>query len=644
MRKITYQASFVLAIVVFVFNAHAFGQMSTQINYKEKGRAILSASIYFSDSNGNKDISSEDFIDYQKVYFTIESAGNDGNGYFKEKDIEEDLSLIKLYQKGNRIMPVAELKGIPNGDQKIDKVLMTFNKQDVVLYEPFEFRSLIDTAKELIIPDKYFLQHYTYEPVYIQGINYSDEKNYVAAYNTLMKIVDDAQVEDEIRHYSFWQSASETYIQTAIEQYADSLSGSLTRAHARFMGSFSKSKLEGQDSILRLIYDAQDMFMPYMQMDFPNSALYRTKFTQLISEADSLIAENTIRFNRSRMRFLETETYVQNYEFQLYIDIIARMLCNLDTLKTLNGLLPLNIELLDKMPEKKKVLVDTEWIDNFEIILDVVNLNMHTKGLVFGDSVMGNLQQQVPDQRQPYYEIFTAFNYMDNNLPLFKTFISEAMRKCTDVDLLDNLEMWILSFNLTFNDVDPKIVFRVNEGIRLINSESWPQAESIFGILTKQANNVAPPWYYEGLIKYENDEVFSAESMFARALEINPEYIAPRKFNFEIQYQQENFEGLLTEVEVAINTYDIWLFHYWKSKALFAKERYRDAISEIENSCIAMNPWDVDAYFLLGDAYRELKNLDKAEEAYRQTVEVDPYMDTSLFDEKMTGILELRKK
>jgi tetratricopeptide (TPR) repeat protein len=130
--------------------------------------------------------------------------------------------------------------------------------------------------------------------------------------------------------------------------------------------------------------------------------------------------------------------------------------------------------------------------------------------------------------------------------------------------------------------------------------------------------------------------------MYARALEINPGYIAPRAFKFDILFEQGNFEGLLKEVDDAIDAYDVWLFHFWKARTLYALARYKEAVVEIENNCNAMNPWDVDAFFLLGDSYRELKNFDKAEAAYRQTVEVDPYMDTGMFDVKMTMLLEMK--
>ncbi len=118
-----------------------------------------------------------------------------------------------------------------------------------------------------------------------------------------------------------------------------------------------------------------------MQMDFPESAIYFDKYSQLISKADFIIAENTIKFNRNRMQFLETESY----EIPLYVDIIDRLLCDLDTLKALKGLMSISLDLLDKLPEKKQELVNTEWLNKLEVILDVINMNMQQRGVIFGD-------------------------------------------------------------------------------------------------------------------------------------------------------------------------------------------------------------------------------------------------------------------
>ncbi|OQX77445.1 MAG: hypothetical protein B6D64_08250 [Bacteroidetes bacterium 4484_276] len=631
---------FTTAIFVII-HAGLFAQFSTDINYKEKGRTISSAIIYFSDENGAENINPDEFIGYQNAFFTIKPADGDVRGYFREKDITEGLTFITLFQDGQEVTKANPLKQICNEAGKVDRVVMAFGKRDVFMYKPFEFRSPIDTASPLLVTDKYFKYYFEYEPVYVEGLNHSDERHYVDAYNTLMEIVEDAQTNEEIKHYSFWQSASENYIQTAIEQRADSLSNTLERLNKRFSAGFSKSNLSQQDSVLNLIIEAQKTFGQYMEMDFPKSSHYANLFNELISGSRSLIAENYKRFNKHEMQFLETYDFT-NYEFSFYIDLIARMLCDLDTLKLLDGLSPIEISMLDKMPEKKQELINADWLSKFRVIVNVVNGNIRTKGIVLGDSVMGNLQLHVPGQHQPYYEIFVAFNYLNDNAPMFKSFLSEAIKKCTDSDLIENMEMWILSYNLSFNGMNPKIVSRINEGISLIYTGNWVGAENIFSILTKQANTVAPPWFYAGVVKYENGGPFSAESMFTRALERYPMYIAPRVFNFDILFEQGNFEGLLKEVDDAIAAHDIWLFHFWKARTLFALSKFRDAVAEIENECNSLNPWAVQAYFLLGDSYKEYRSLDKAEQAYRKTQMVDPYMDSGMFDEKMTILMELR--
>jgi len=630
-------------ILLFALNATLFAQLNTQIKYKDRGsRGTSSAIIYFSDENGADNVSPEEFVDYTNVFFTIKPHHSDERGYFKEKDILEDLTLISLFQDGQEVPMNGSLKQISNGSGRVDRVVIAFGKRNVVLYKPIEFRSPIDTAAQILLPDKYFKYYFEYEPIYVEGINQSDTRDYISTYHSMMKIVDAAQTNEEVVNYSFWESASQTYIETAIEQHVDSLSNTLERLHLAFLQEFSKSSLRQQDSVYNGILQAQKTFEPYMNMDFPKGAIYAGLFDALIDESGSLIAENYKRFNRYEMQFLETSEY-DTYEFYLYIDLLARMYCSLDTLKLLDGLLPVDISLLDNIPEKKQELINMGWVNKFVSVLNVVNNNVQENGFLFGDSVMGNLQRQVPNQHQPYHEIFIAFNYLDKNPPMFKNYLSEAIKKCTDEDLIENMEMWILSYSLTINGIDTKTVASINRGIQLIEQKKWEEADNTFTILTKKANTVAPPWFYEGVIKFENDEQFSAEAMFARALERYPLYIAPRVYNFEILYDQENFEGLLLAVDDAIVANDIWLFHFWKARALFAQAKYKDAITEIEGNCNELNPWAVPAYFLLGDAYLELYNYDKAEAAYRATQTIDDYLDPGTFNEKMTRLLELRK-
>lgn len=636
-------------ILIFVFsmfgtaNAQTSTKTNTELIYKQKGSHISTAVIYFSDKNGNDNITPEEFVDYTDVYFTIKPAHSNERNYFKEKEIAEDLNSISLFQNGVNVSKSKALLPVNNDAGKTDRVIMSFPKRDVVLYEPFEFRSPFDTSAPVQLPDKYFKYYFEFRPIYVDGLNYSDDKDYISAYKTMMKIVDEAKTKEEVRHYSFWDSASQTIIETAIEQYTDSLSNLLEKLDADFASGFSKNDLEKQDSVYHLIKDAQQTFKPYMEMDFPKSREYVGLFAKLLDESQALIINNQKQFDMHEMFFLENSTY-ELYEFGFYIDLLARMLCRLDTLKILDGLKPVDISLLDKMPEKRQELINTGWMEKFKNILNVVNTNILEKSFVFGDSIMNNLQRQVPQEHQPYYEIFYAFNYLDDNESMFRNFMSEAVRKCTDEKLIGNLEMWMLSYDLTFNRIDKDIVSRINKGIRLINQTKWTEAENLFNILTKQANTVAVPWFYLGVIKTHNKEVFSAGEKFMLAMEKFPMYIAPRIYSFKLLYEEGDYEKLLKDVNEAIAVYNTWLFYFWKAKTLFALNRNKEVVKTIEENCNVLNPWSVEASFLLGDAYLNLKNFDKAEQAYRKTQIIDPYMKSGAFDEKMNHLLEAKKK
>jgi tetratricopeptide (TPR) repeat protein len=190
--------------------------------------------------------------------------------------------------------------------------------------------------------------------------------------------------------------------------------------------------------------------------------------------------------------------------------------------------------------------------------------------------------------------------------------------------------------------VDKNTVKNINYGIGLIEQQRRDEASNIFNTITRQANTIAPPWFYLGRILYEQEQSFTAETKFDLALEINPYYIAPRLFKFRILYDQENYDKLLSEVNEALLANKIWLYHFWRAKALFALGEYKAAIEEIEEQCLKINPFEPDEYYLLGDAYAAIKDFDSAEKAYTKTQEINPHDIDDRFNEKMKKLQELR--
>lgn len=630
---------FLFAILIY---AAALQAQNVDITYKEKWNNRYEATIYFSDKSGSEEVVPDAFLNYENIYFTVKPNSDSEKEFFKEKDAEDYFSGIRLIQNGKEIPRAQAIRNIPNAEGKIDKVLLSYPKREVELYEPFTFTNELDTTSSMKLDDVYFMYFNKYKPIYEQGMNYSDQLKYPETFNTLIQIAKDAQVQQEIKYYSFYNHATQTLIENAIRQHADSLNTLLTASEARFMQTFSESDLHRIDSLNSMVVSASKLFQPYFEMDYPKSAELKSRFDELISSANILQKRNHERFKNNKLFFLQNGNY-HRYQFSLYIDLLARMVTKLDTLIVIKELDTLNMATLDKMPEAKKELKLTGWEDDFATIVRMLNKEIKKTGKIFNDSIMNNLQKQKISEKQPYQQIFLAFNKLSTNEMLFQNFLKNALISCTDEDLIGNMEMWLLSHNLTFENIPASTVSNINRGIRLIDRQQWNEASTVFNTITRQANTIAPPWFYLGLILYEQQQTFAADAKFDLALGIYPEYIAPRLFKFRILFDQGSYDKLLTNVDEAIAENDIWIFHYWKAKTLFALEDYQAAIAEIETQCIEKNAYSNDEYFLLGDAYAGVKNFQEAEKAYSKTQEINPLSMDDRFNQKMQSLYEQKQ-
>ncbi|MFP4469036.1 MAG: tetratricopeptide repeat protein [Bacteroidales bacterium] len=631
-----------LIVILFgliVMSSAVFSQ-SVDIAYKEKWKNIYSATICFSGENGEAQISPEEFLRYEDVYFTLIPNQQSERGYFKDNDLTDDLMHIELWQDGKPVVRSRGLQQILNSDGKIVKVLYIYPKREVKLYKPFVFKSPIDTADRIIIKDDYYPYFSKYDQIYREGMAYSDDRDYVKAFNTLMPVIEDAGRHSEIKYYSFYQHLSETLMETAIRQRGDSLRVMFENCSMEMVRKPGKENLAKIDSVINLIKESYDLFTPYLTMDFPKSEQLMKDYRQNMVAAEKERENLFDLYKNYRLSFFEKRSY-DDYKFSFFVDLLARMATHLDTLRILNGPDTLSLAMLENLPGKKKELHEIRGQEEFAVLVNLINEDIRNHGYLLNDSIMKNLRRQVEIERQPYYQIFKAFNALGEDYTLFRSSLSNAMEKCTDLDLVKNMEMWILSSNITAEALAPQTVTDINRGIMLVRQQKWDEGEQKLNILTRLAGNVAPPWYYAGEILYNKGEPFAAEVKFDRALLLYPGYVAPRLFKFDILFEKGDFEGLLKNVEEALAINDIWLFRFWKARALYMSDEFAAAVNEINEGCQGINPYDLEQYFLLGDAYLAMKKYKDAEAAYHQAVTIDPWA-TDRFNEKMKLLQDAR--
>lgn len=617
--------SFTALILLFTVSTSEIFSQSVDITYKSKWRNDYRAKIYFSDINANEEVSPEAFLAYENIYFTIKATVQSERDEFKTNDFENCLDQIVLLQDGNTIHRNSNLKPFTSPDGKMDRVLMSFPRREIKLYRPIAFKNELDTTDVITLKDDYFMYFFKYQKIYEEGYNLSHDNNYIAAFNTLLPVVEDATSNEEIEHYSFYPHLSETIMETIIREHADSLRRTYEQLAEAFHQSLQRNDLLRCDSLKRKAERDFEVFEPYFAMDFPKSKTYQEEYKNMLSVLRQLENQNAEIFKANKMQFFLNTDPLNSYQFMFYLDVIARMVTHIESFRYLEGLETLDLAVLEQMPEKKNTLVRTGWMDDFEIMVGLINSEIRYHNRVFSDSIVNSFYELSDKLHQPYYEIFKAFNVLSRDKEMFSRHLQQALQRCTDLDLIKNIEMWILCCKMTSLGVNEQIIANMNQGIKLIGQKSWIEAGSLFEVITMQASNIAPPWYYAGLINYENGDYYAALAKFNTALEKYPGFVLPRIYLFNSLYDNSDYEELQQKINQSIEVADTWLFRYWKAKTHWAKKEHDEVIREITQQCHALNDHNIETWLLLGDAYFEEGNIEKAKESYGRVHQLDPH-------------------
>ncbi len=631
-KKLSIKA--VLIILAFFCIQSFLRAQSVDIDYKTRLRTVYSATIFFSDNNGTENIQPEEFLNDDHIHFTITINQNSQRDHFRTNDLEEDLILIGLYQEGKKIQPSELLQPINDIEGRFTHVLMTFHKDNIELYKPFVFKNELDTTDPIELDETFYKYYFHYYEMYNKGQLLYEEKKFTDAFETVLPIAKNGSTKEELLRYSFFKDASETLIESIINNYSDSLFNYYNKISEKFLATIELSVLHQADSVRDVLAAGFETFEPYFDLNFPNSLALKNNFHNLLAEIQQIESNNYEYFKKHTLSFFEEGSY-DEFKFRFFIDAIARLLTYIEGFQRTDSLNPINVGYLDNMPIITNTLTRTDWMEDFKIIINLINQDIVADQIVFNKATMANLESQKNHQHQPYYEIFTAFNAKHTDPSLFNYYLNEVLKSCSYEEMIKHIEIWSLCYRFTVQNISQEILNRINKGLQLISQKNWSEAAEAFNIISMQANYLAPPWYYAAVIDYEQNDDFSAESKFNLALDRFPEYISPRIYLFEWLHQRELYEELHEQVKKSLTLIDIWLFHYWKAKSLLALENYPEAIERIIEYCHRLNPYDVQSWFLLGDAYFLSEETGKARQAYQRTQQINPFGYTEIYNEKM---------
>lgn len=619
----------IIFIVLSLFISLSLCAQNVTLLYKEKKTFSKEKviSISFCDQQGNEPVSEVEFAESDMLYFAYTPIGD---WEFKEKDLDEDVATIYILQQGKKISQ-QELRA-QTFDEKMSQIIAAFPKYEFELAEPFSFYNQMTNSQPMILPEKYWPHYMDYTHYYTLGAQLSDEKRFLESFSVMKPFLND---KPEVTGLSFNRLAYQI-IQKDVKSSIDEIQPVFDLVKLELMKSIDEKKLSALDSIHTNSSALQDSFDIYFTFK-PDQQVeqQKQKLDAIVNESGELLAKYTEEFKLTQLGIFEIDTFSEN-RYAFYIDLLCRILVYSDSIHTIDSLHQINVDNINHFSEQKQRLELLEWLKDFISAVHLINIIIERDHFVLNDIAMGNLKNQITAQKQPYYEIISAFNSLGRkDMDGFVQYIKEAFKKCTEPELLDLLELQYLSYLATRDHVPENVLSAINEGLHYEAQGNLDQAEMQFSKASMIASGYAPSHYYLGRIYHKKGEKYTAEIYFDKALTIAPDYISPRTYIIQIAIDDGNTERALELVDQALQSNEIWYFYYLKGKSLYELERYDEARQTIMKA-IDLNGFNFDEYILLGDIFIALNDIENARLSYGNAGKIDP--TNKIFTERMASL------
>lgn len=606
---------FMVIIPVFLFlNLTA---QETSVLFKEKSflskKKILS--IYFSNQEGDKEVTPQDAKDSDYLFFTYKPAGE---WTLKEEDLKEGIKKIEIKQATNNINHYSLEPQLYEED--IQFVVASFPKSQIAFYEPIQFQYKHEISDEILIPEKYWADYQDYQNYYKKGEELCNNKKFLDAFELIKHFITDDEL---VKHLSSYES-SLPLMKMIVTDYKDRYKNTfnILELEIKKTPAANAEIISKLDSLSKAVDTGKSSFSPYFQsIDQQN----------IKSDYDSLSSIINDQLVASKNEYLLTFSKLDytTYKFELFFQALTDLLLTSNKIQDITKIDTIDISLVlsdnsGLITDESIELEELGWKKDFIVFLKLINENISEKNYIFTEEIMNNLERLKDREPQPFYHIFNAFdNLYKQDYDLFGENLLAAIKKTTTAKLLSNLESKYLSYLAHKNRISGKILKSLKEGIELEQDGKLDSAEHAFELLTKKTNDFAPPYFYLGKIYYDNDQFATAEIFLNKALTYYPGYIAPSQYKILHYLKNGDIENANTEIQVALKNNKIWYFYFLKSQILFQLGKFEDAKITAKENCWQINPHSYELCILLGDIYKSLRDNKKALFYYKAAGEID---------------------
>ena len=576
--------------------------------------------------NLNPGLMPEEFQRSEQLYLFVEPFPKDEWTTFKEKMVQDELASVAILQGNLTIRHDGAYPALTKTDAKenITGILISFKKQMIDVTSEFSFVSASDTSDPVQIHERYWEGYDKYMDISKKGNKLFDQNKFLEAFNTLKVFITDTASVKGLQKFSFTAHNQTNILMNCAYMYSDSINRTFNFINYKFHKMYEEPMIASLDSLNQLMQKAQGFFAGYLNLMESLNDLKAKEIKELMArnsmDYDRIIQQNRNVLEKRKLIFLSRDSY-DNFSFELYVDLITKMLLHCDSLKVIKGLDTLNISVLaEYYPEKYAELTLMKgWKESFEFLTRFINKTITRNKVVLLDSTIKRIEAMRSFQKQPYYEVLTAFNWLgQNNLQKFRQYLDTAMNTATDRRMLINIQNWFINLTITEKEVDYQLIQIYNEGLKYAEDDNFENAMTSFEKVLYISSKFAPVYYQIGLLYYIRNEGYTGEIRLGTSIQLDSTYISAWMVLLEKLYDSREFTRAEELVNKALKIKQLWVFYHFKARILEQLENLKktdEGISIIDNQCIPRNKYNLDQYFSLADLYLKSNRKDKFEKA-----------------------------
>ena len=623
-----------ISLVIIFFLTFAINLFSQSVELKYRERTIgsdLSIQIYFSDEYGSEDVSPDSIAKSDNFYFCFKPIGD---WTFTEKNINRYVDPIKLKQNDSTITYLSR-NSIRDG-KSITKYVLSYKKNNLDYLSDFNFENELENTELMNVSEEYWPIYNQYKPVFTQGRETFKLQEYLMAFQILKSFLMD---DPRAKELSFYEAADSLVLE-AINNYIKKNDNKFNEITTELEESLEDNKIDRLEMLSLELSAAQKNFNPYFDFKGDSSLTVKQISDQLVKNLNNGVSEYNIAYRDMKLSIFDQGNYI-DYKFELFVDLLAHMTLDIELIYKIDGYNGIDLTLIDKYTSKKQLLEELDWLTEFTDAVKLINEDIRTKNYIFGPTTIDNLKKQMQFEKQPYYNIFMAFNALANDdMDMFVRSIREAYRTVSNEDLLYSFELWYVSYLATINNIPDKVLITLAEVLRYESEGKYEESIKQCKIAVRLSSGFSPPLFFLGRIYHKKEEGFIAERYFGQALEILPDYMAPRLYKIRSLIKLEDYTSALIEVDLALTNLPYWYFYFTKSQILVHLKKYKEARDIILEKCIPLNKYHFDSFILLGEICILVKDVDCAKDYYLQAGDIDPENPT--FSVKMNELKNIK--